>query len=121
MTANDLRGEAEVELGGETYRLKLTLDVIHRIENRTGVGWQALVTRAFAGELHLDDIAVILWAGIAVSYPAKEMDYECVADLVFAEGLIRITPAARNFILLQAVSADHVRMPHKRQEKFNGG
>ncbi len=103
MVADPLRGEAEVELAGQKYVLKLTLAAMRQAETKANTGWQMLISRAFTGELRIDDIAAILWAGMIGSGAKDPPEYEAVAEMVFDEGLVKTNVIARDLMLLQAI------------------
>ena len=103
MVADPLRGEADVELDGKTYILKLDLGAMRQAEIKADSSWQMLISRAFAGELRIDDISAIIWAGMIGSGIKDPPDYDAVAHLVFDEGLVKTNVIARDLMLLQAI------------------
>jgi len=103
MVADPLRGEADVELGGKKYVLKLTLGAIRQAETKANTGWQMMISRAFTGELRIDDIAAIIWGGMIGSGVEDPPEYEAVAEMVFDEGLVKTNVITRDLLLLQAI------------------
>lgn len=103
MVADPLRGEADVELAGKKYVLKLTLAAMRQAETKADTSWQMLINRAFSGELRIDDIAAIIWAGMIGSGVNDPPEYEAVAEMVFDEGLVKTNVIARDLMLLQAI------------------
>lgn len=103
MATDPLRGEAEIELGGKKYPLKLTLPAVQQMEIEASSSWQALINGAIAGELRIDHIAAVLWGGMIGAGLENPPSYSEVVAMVFDEGLIKTNPVVRDLMLLQAV------------------
>jgi len=57
---NPLKGEIEIELGGQTYKCRLTIDAIVSIEQAVGSGIIKLATRMSEGDISISDAISIL-------------------------------------------------------------
>jgi hypothetical protein len=100
MTANAVRGEAELVLAGVTLRLRPSFAALVAAEAELGPLF-ALVERAAAGGLTLAEMAGLLWH-CRIDAPARLTRDEFSEQLV-AAGLASATPALR--ILLGQVLA----------------
>ena len=61
---NPFRGEKEVKLGNKTYKTRLTVDSLIRLEQTTGQSLIKLTQRLSEGSLTLSDIASIITPAI---------------------------------------------------------
>lgn len=61
---NPFRGEKEVKLGNQTYKTRLTVDSLIRLEQTTGQSLIKLTQRLSEGSLTLSDIASIITPAI---------------------------------------------------------
>ncbi len=120
MVADPLRGEADVELSGTKYVLKLDLRAMRMAEIKANSSWQNLISRAFSGELRIDDIAAIIWGGMIGSGVDDPPDFEEVAEMVFAEGLVKTNVIARDLMLLQAIGQERADDVSKILEGLGG-
>ena len=104
--ADELRGEAEVQIGGKTITLRANLGAIREMELLTKTGWQLLMKRALYAELFFDDIVAMVWScGRASDKNAEGSlpdNFEELAELILTEGTSTITPALQNLCLLSA-------------------
>ena len=94
--ANALRGEAALRVAGEIYRLRPSFAALVAAEAELGPLF-ALVDRAAAGGLRLDELARLLWHCIA-ERPAA-VSVEAVGEAVVEAGLVQVTPALRMMLL----------------------
>lgn len=120
MVADPLRGEADVELDGKKYVLKLDLGAMRQAEVKANSSWQMLISRAFSGELRIDDISAIIWAGMVGSGVEDPPEYEAVAQMVFDEGLVKTNVIARDLMLLQAIGQVRADEVSKMMEGLGG-
>jgi hypothetical protein len=86
MMTNLHRGEIEAHLGGQTYRLVLTLGALAELEHAFGAGdLVGLAGRFEAGRMRARDLVAIIGCGLRGAGAALS-DYE-VAGLSHANGL----------------------------------
>lgn len=97
MTANALRGEAALSLAGRTFRFLPSFTALVAAETELGPLF-ALVERAAAGQLRLDELAALLWHCLD---DRSGLDRLAFADAIVAAGLATATPVLR--ILLAQV------------------
>lgn len=120
MVADPLRGEADITLAGKDYLLKLDLATIRQIEIMTGAGWQGLITRAFSGDLRLNDIAGVIWGGIIGGGSTDPPEFEEIAELVYAEGMVNTNMVVRELLTLQAIGQERAGEVAKMMEGLGG-
>lgn len=90
-TANSLRGESELQLGGHTVLLRPSFENLVAAEQEIGSLF-ALVERASEGALTITEISALLWHCIADNpRPSREE----VGQAVISNGLIATTKPVR--------------------------
>lgn len=82
-SANHVRGEAMLVIGGEAHVLRPTFGALVAAEDELGPLF-ALVERASAGQLKLAEIAALFWHCLAVPGALTRED---VGEAVAAQGL----------------------------------
>ena len=97
--ANPLRGEAALELGGETLRLRPSFAALVAAEQELGPLF-ALVERAADGKLSLGDLVALFWHCLV---DREAMTREALGEAVIAVGLAKVTPALK--AMLQQILA----------------
>ena len=91
-TANPLRGEAVLRIGGTAHVLRPSFGALVAAEAELGPLF-ALVERAADGRLALSELAGLFWHCVR-DRPA-ELTREAVGEAVVAQGLAAVTPALR--------------------------
>ena len=61
---NPLRGEIEITLGSETYKARLTIDALVRIEEELDSGILKLAARIAQADIRLKELIVVLKAAL---------------------------------------------------------
>lgn len=97
-----LRGECEVELGGEKFTLRLALGNLEELEAQLGIGIIAIAGRFTQGQARLGDARAILRQGFAGA-GIKKSEAQLTA-LIEKTGMPVIGQAAT--LLLTALTAD---------------
>lgn len=97
--ANPLRGEAALDLGGETLRLRPSFAALVAAEQELGPLF-ALVERAADGKLSLGDLVALFWHCLV---DREAMTREALGEAVIAVGLAKVTPALK--AMLQQILA----------------
>ena len=92
MTANPVRGEAELRVAGERLVLRPTFSALVAAERELGPLF-ALVERAAAGSLALGELVALFWH-CRVDAP-EAMTREMLGDSVVRAGLASATPVLR--------------------------
>lgn len=97
-TANPVRGEASLLLGGSVIMLRPSFAALVAAEQETGPLFD-LVERAANGRLALAEIAALLWhCRVGASCPLSR---EAFGEALAAAGLVAITPVLR--VLLRQI------------------
>lgn len=89
--ANGARGEASLELGGETLTLRPSFAALVAAEAEVGPLFD-LVDRAADGRLSLGDLVALFWHCLA---ERDAMTREALGEAVLAAGIARVTPALK--------------------------
>ncbi len=92
MSANALRGEAELRVGERAYVLRPSFAALVAAEGELGPLF-ALVERAADGRLGLGELASLFWH--CVRERPEALTREDVGAAVVAQGLAAVTPALR--------------------------
>lgn len=92
VSANPLRGEAELRVGGDALVLRPSFAALVAAESELGPLF-ALVERAADGRLALGEMAALFWHCVK-DRPAG-LTREAVGEAVVAQGLAAVTPALR--------------------------
>jgi hypothetical protein len=98
--ANAARGEAGLEVGGQTLLLRPSFAALVAAEAELGPLF-ALVERAAAGQLKLSEMAALFWH--CLDGAPAELTRENFSELLVTGGLAGVTPALR--VLLGQVLA----------------
>jgi hypothetical protein len=92
---NALRGEASIQVAGETLQLRPTFEALVAAEEELGSLF-GLVERASEGRLSLREIAV-LFDHLSVQRPTA-ITRERIGEAVVEAGLVNATPALRTIL-----------------------
>jgi len=90
--ANAVRGEAELRLGDEVWRLRPSFAALVAAEAELGPLF-GLVERAAAGELRLGELAALFWH--CVDPRPTGLDRAAFSDALVDSGLAAATPVLR--------------------------
>jgi len=93
--ANPYRGEAAMEVGGETLVLRPTFSALIAVEEELGSLFE-LVERAAEGKLLLCQVAA-LFDHLSRGRPSA-ITRERIGEVVVERGLVSITPILRNIL-----------------------
>lgn len=94
MIANPVRGEAALSLAGRVFRFQPSFAALVAAEAEIGPLF-ALVERATAGQLRLDELAALLWH--CLDDPAS-LDRAAFAEALVSAGLAVVTPVLRTVL-----------------------
>lgn len=92
MSANPVRGEASIEVGGERLTIRPTFGALVAAEEELGSLFE-LVERAAAGSLKIEEI-VALFDHLSRPRPGG-IDRERIGEAVVEKGLAGVTPTLR--------------------------
>lgn len=93
--ANGARGEASLELVGETLRLRPSFAALVAAEQELGPLFE-LVERAAAGKLSLSDMAGLFWHCLAD--PREGLTRERLGEAIVEAGLAKLSPVLGGII-----------------------
>ncbi|NWK98047.1 hypothetical protein DM806_20755 [Sphingobium lactosutens] len=97
--ANPERGEAALEVGGETLALRPSFAALVAAEEELGPLFE-LVERAADGKLSLGDLVALFWHCLV---DRDRLTREALGEAVLAVGLARVTPVLK--AILQQILA----------------
>lgn len=114
---NKLRGEVEIELGGENWTLRPTFEALSNIEGKLNKSIPEIVREQRQGSVRLNTVATIIWEGIVAanggtppSHKTRAMGrlrYEEVGEMIVHDGLTRvISQDALLLFLLYGLAGD---------------
>jgi hypothetical protein len=92
LSANAYRGEAALDVGGQTLVLRPTFTALVAAEAELGPLF-ALVERAAAGELRLAEMVALFWH--CIDARPDGLSRERLGDALVELGLASVTPALR--------------------------
>lgn len=92
---NPVRGEAALDLGGETLRLRPSFAALVAAEEELGPLFE-LVDRAADGKLSLTDIAALFWHCLVD--PPQGLTREALGEAMIGVGLAKLSPALRGIL-----------------------
>jgi hypothetical protein len=92
---NSARGEAALEIAGETLRLRPSFAALVAAEEELGPLFD-LVDRAADGKLSLSDIAALFWH--CLIDPPAGMTREALGEAIVEAGLAKLSPVLRGII-----------------------
>ncbi len=88
---NAARGEAALDLGGETLTLRPSFAALVAAEEELGPLFD-LIERASDGKLSLGDLAALFWHCLT---DRDRLSREALGEAMLAVGLAKVTPALR--------------------------
>jgi len=90
---NKERGEMEIKISGGTYLMRPTFSCLCEIEDRAGVGLQAVAGKVMDGNLGIRDIVAIIYGGL-VGSGSNPFGYDELGDIIAKEGYTKyMTPS----------------------------
>ncbi|EQB01724.1 hypothetical protein L288_17545 [Sphingobium quisquiliarum P25] len=92
---NGARGEAALELAGETVRLRPSFAALVAAEEELGPLFE-LVDRAADGRLSLSDMAALFWHCLAD--PPQGLTRERLGEAIVEMGLAKLSPVLRGIL-----------------------
>ena len=93
---NPLKGEIEIELGGQTYKCRLTIDAIIKIEESCNCGIIKLAQKMADGDIRMSDILSVLLP--ALRGGGNDFDLKKITKLVQDAGIVNATSAVATLI-----------------------
>lgn len=97
MTANKFRSEIEIDLAGQKFNARLSLDGIVRVEQALGRSIIQIAQRLSATEMTVGELIVILLQGIRGG--GNDVNEKKIKDLVSDAGLISAMAVAGEIVV----------------------
>lgn len=94
---NPMKGEATIDLGGEQYTCRLTVDALIKIETELDRGILALTQRIAEADVRLNDLAVILHH--ALRGGGNDININDVKKIIAGTGIVPCTTAVANLLV----------------------
>ena len=94
---NPLKGQIEVTLGSETYKARLTVDSIIKIENSCNCGIIKLATKMSEGDIRLSEIVNVLLP--ALRGGGNDFDEKKVKQLITETGIVKSTKQVADLLV----------------------
>ena len=82
---NPFRGELEVKLGNQTYKTRMTVDSLIRIETALGQSIVQLTTKLSEGHLSLTEMGFLIHS--AIKGGGNDIDENKVNNLIYESGI----------------------------------
>ena len=93
---NPMKGEIEIELGGNTYNCRLTIDSLIKIETALGVGILKTAQRMAEGDVNISDVVNILTPSIRGG--GNDLTQKDVMKIISDAGIVRSTVVAAELL-----------------------
>lgn len=94
---NDLRGEIEINLGGQTYLMRPSFQVMREIEMLTRMDINPLGKKFSLAQQGIQDVTAVLYAGIRGGGNTK-LKYDEVGEMVYRKGFAKANKYALDFM-----------------------
>ena len=96
--ANPLKGEVEITIGSDTYKTRLTIDALVKIETELNVGIIQLAQKISVVDIRINELATIL--KYALRGGGNDFDNKKVYKLIEDNGIVAISAVVANLITL---------------------
>lgn len=94
--ANPMKGEKQIELGGESYKVRLTIDGMMAIEQACGMGIIALAQRMGDADISITNVITILHQ--ALRGGSNDVSIKDVTKIVGDAGVVPATQAVAEIL-----------------------
>tara|TARA_Y100000385_G_C13035516_1_gene612801 strand:+ start:575 stop:895 length:321 start_codon:yes stop_codon:yes gene_type:complete len=92
-----MKGEMTIDLGGEHYACRLTVDSLIKIETELDQGILAVTQRISEADVRLNDLAVILY--YALRGGGKDLSQSDIKKIIQSAGVIPCTTAVAKLLV----------------------
>ena len=93
---NPLKGEIEIELGGQTYKCRLTIDSLVKIEDELDAGILELASNIAEAKVRLRTLIVVL--RYALRGGGNDFDEKKIKSILSGTGLIESSTVVANLL-----------------------
>jgi len=115
--ANKLKGEVNIELAGNDYKCRLTIDSIMQIEDSCNCGIIKLATRMGEADIRMSEIINVLTP--ALRGGGNDLQRKDVMKLVQEAGIIKATTAVANLLAKTLTDDSKEETDEGKQEQEN--
>ena len=112
---NPLRGQFEVELGGESYNTRLTIDACIKVESEIGMSLLKLTQKIADSDVRIDEVIVILTH--ALRGGGNKVEHKDVKKIVQNAGLTQGIMAVANILTATLSDPDPDEDQIKKEKK----
>ena len=112
---NPLKGEIEIELAGQTYKARLTIDAIVSIEQAVGCGIIKLATKMSEGDISVGDMMAVLLP--ALRGGGNDFQAKDVQKLIQDSGIVKATQVVATLLTSVLTPDEGVDEEKKPQEE----
>ena len=110
---NPLKGEIEIELGEKTYKSRLTVDAIIKIEEELDCGIIKLATKMADADIRMAEIIGVLHP--ALRGGGNNLDRKDVINIVSETGIVKASAAVATLLALTLTDSEAVEDEGKPQ------
>ena len=102
--ANPLKGEIEVTIGSETYKCRLTIDALVKIEDELDKGILELATAIAEAKVRIRTLLVVL--RYALRGGGNDFDDKKVGELISSAGIVVASTEVANLLVATLTDND---------------
>ena len=95
---NPMKGQVEVSLGTETYKCRLTIDSLIKIENELNMGILGIATKMSNGEVRIYELSVVL--RYALRGGGNDIDQKELYSMIGNAGIVDTSRAVAELLAL---------------------
>ena len=115
--ANKLKGEVNIQLAGNDYKCRLTIDAIMQIEDSCNCGIIKLATKMGEADIRMSEIINVLIP--ALRGGGNDLQRKDVLKLVQEAGIIKATTAVANLLAKTLTDDSKEETDEGKQEQEN--
>ena len=93
---NPLKGEVQISLGEKTYKARLTIDALVRIEEATNLGILKLATKIASAECKLSELIIILTS--ALRGGGNDLQEKDIKEIISDIGIVQASTEVARLI-----------------------
>lgn len=108
---NPMKGETTIDLGGDTYTCRLTVDALIKIETELDKGILAITQRISEADVRLNDLAVILYH--ALRGGSNDVTQTDIKRIIANAGIVQSCQAVA-LLLVQTMSDPNAEESEKK-------
>ena len=94
---NPMKGEIQIELGGETHPCRLTVDALIKIETELDTGVLALTQKIADADIRLSQLSVVLYH--ALRGGGQDLTHNDIKKMIAASGIVACSAAVAQLLV----------------------